>query len=127
MRTTGFGIAYNLGFMTLLSTWARSEGFNATKTGTESVTTFGVRVPYGPGEIRSSYRLIDDTAVKSAADASSDKDSERYTLGYAWFLNKGTSVNFSWVRENQKTYIASGADNTNLTGEGYEVAIRFIF
>jgi len=52
--------------------YARSSKANITSSGSQDVFTAGVRIPYGPGEIRASVRSIDETARKSATDASSD-------------------------------------------------------
>lgn len=127
MDTISMGAYYDFGIVRVGATYARSSNANITGTGSQAVTTFGVRIPYGPGEIRASLRTIDESSRKSATDASSDQDSLRIGLGYAWMLDATTGVHFSLVRDNQKRFNANGSEKSNLTGEGAEVSLRKTF
>lgn len=127
MDTWAMGAYYDFGIVRVGATYARSSNANITSSGTQEVFTTGVRIPYGPGEIRASVRVIDETAKKSATDASSDTDSTRIGIGYAWLLDATTGVHFSLVRENQKRYNANGSEKSNATGEGAEISLRKTF
>ena len=127
METVAFGTYYDFGAVKLMTTYARSTGANVNSDGKQTVFTVGARVPMGPGEFRTSYRRMDDTAHKSAQDASADQDSTRYSVGYAYFLSKLTSINLSLARENQVRYNANGTTKTDIGGTGYEVALRKMF
>lgn len=127
MDTFSMGAYYDFGVVRVSSTYARSSKANITSSGSQDVFTAGVRIPYGPGEIRASVRSIDETARKSATDASSDVDSVRIGLGYAWLLDATTGVHFSLVRETQKRFNANGSDKSNATGEGAEISLRKTF
>ena len=127
MQTKTIAGYYDFGVVRLSSTYAVSTDANITDTGKESVLTFGARVPVGSGELRASYRKIDDTARKAANDASSDADSTRFAIGYHHPLSKRTSINASLVRENQKRFNANGSIKSDFKGTGYEVALRHNF
>jgi predicted porin len=127
METKTVAAYYDFGVVRIMGTYARTTGANIANTGKESVLTLGARIPMGPGEFRTSFRKIDDTARKSVSDASSDADSNRYAIGYAYPLSKRTSVNLSLVRENQKRYNANGTSKTDFSGTGYEAALRHMF
>jgi predicted porin len=127
MDTTAFGTYYDFGVAKVMMTYARSTNANITNTGSQTVFTMGARVPMGPGELRASYRKMNDTAHTSKTDASGDQDSTRYSVGYAYFLSKLTSINLSLVRENQVRYNTNGTTKTDLSGTGYEVALRKMF
>lgn len=127
METKTLGAYYDFGVARLMTTYARTTGANITDTGEETVYTVGARIPMGPGELRVSYRKMDDTARKSATDASSDQDSTRYAIGYAYFMSKQTSINLSLVRESQQRFNANGSTKTDFSGTGYEVALRKMF
>lgn len=127
METKAVGAYYDFGVVRLSSTYARSTKVNITNTGSESVFTMGARIPMGPGELRTSYRKVNDTSRKATNDASADADSTRYSVGYAYFLSKRTSINLSLVRENQKRYNANGSNKSDFSGTGYEAALRHLF
>jgi predicted porin len=127
METSTLAGYYDFGVIRLLTTYARSTKVNATDTGKEVVFTAGARVPVGSGEIRTSYRKMDDTDIAKAHDASADKDSTRFALGYAYFLSKLTSINLSLVRENQVRYNVNGTTKTDFSGTGAEAALRVMF
>lgn len=118
---------YDFGFARIMGTYARSTGVNAADTGKQTVFTMGVRVPAGPGEFRTSYKRVNDTARKALGDASSDQDMKRLSVGYHYPLSKRTSVNLSLVRENQFRYLANGQTKSDFTGTGYELALRHAF
>jgi len=127
MKTATFGAYYDFGVARIMTTYARSTDVNITNTGTEVVYTVGARVPVGSGEIRTSFRKVNDTDIRSKGNAADDKDSARFSLGYAYFLSKQTSINLSLVRENQERFNANGTTKTDFTGTGAEVALRKMF
>ena len=127
IKTHTLGGFYDFGVVKFVGTYARSTGLNLADTGTEVVATVGARVPVGPGEFRTSFRLMNDSNRKATGDASGDQDSTRYTVGYAWFLSKMTSINLSLVRERQKRYTATGATASDNAGNGAEAALRVMF
>jgi len=127
MDTLAMGAYYDFGIVRLGGTYARSSNANITGTGSQAVTTVGARVPYGPGEFRVSYRMIDETAKTSAVNASKDVDSIRLGLGYAWMLDATTGVHFSLVRETQTRFNVDGSEKRSDTGEGAEVSLRKTF
>ncbi len=127
METKTLGAYYDFGVAKIMTTYALTTAANINDTGEEMVFTMGARIPMGPGELRASYRKIDDTARKSATDASSDADSTRYSIGYAYFMSKLTSINLSLVRESQQRYNANGSTKTDFSGTGYEIALRKMF
>ncbi len=127
MDTLAMGAYYDFGIVRIGGTYARSSKANITSSGSQAVTTLGARVPYGPGEFRVSYRMIDETAKTSAADASKDVDSNRLGLGYAWLLDATTGVHFSLVRDTQIRFNANGSERRSDTGEGMEISLRKTF
>lgn len=127
MDTVAMGAYYDFGIVRVGGTYARSSKANITGSGSQDVFTVGVRVPYGPGEIRASVRNIDETSRKSATDASSDVDSFRIGIGYAWLLDATTGVHFSLVRDTQKRFNANGSEKSNASGEGAEISLRKTF
>ncbi|APW37807.1 hypothetical protein RD110_11860 [Rhodoferax koreense] len=127
IKTHTLGGFYDFGVVKFVGTYARSSGVNTAHTGSEVVWTAGARVPLGPGEFRTSYRVMDDTNRKATGDASGDQDSRRFSVGYAWYLSKLTSINLSLVRERQKRYSASGATTVDNAGNGAEAALRVMF
>lgn len=127
MSTVGFGANYDFGVATLMTTYARSSDVNAADTGKETVFTIGARIPMGPGQIRTSYRKIDDTNLKATNDASGDKEATRFSVGYHYPLSKQTSINLSLVREKVTTFNANGSTASDNSGTGYEVALRKAF
>jgi predicted porin len=127
MKTYAMGAYYDFGVVRLSGTYARTNDGNITNTGTQTVYTLGARVPVGSGEFRTSYRKVDDTARKSLKDASSDADSNRFSVGYHHPLSKRTSVNLSLVREEQIRFNANGSVKTNFSGSGFEAALRHNF
>lgn len=127
MDTVAMGAYYDFGVVRVGATYARSTNANITSSGSQDVFTAGVRVPYGPGEIRASVRTIDEKSRKSASDASSDVDSIRIGIGYAWMLDATTGVHFSLVRETQKRFNANGSDKSSASGEGAEISLRKTF
>lgn len=122
MSTVGFGANYDFGVATLMTTYARSSDLGQYDGGKETVFTIGARVPMGPGQFRTSYRKIDDTNVNGTNDATKDKDSTRYSVGYYYPLSKLTSINLSLAREKVTTFTANSS--TTRSGTGYEVALR---
>lgn len=124
MSTVGFGANYDFGVATLMTTYARSTDLGLYDGGKETVFTIGARVPMGPGQIRTSYRKVDDTKIASATSYASDKDSTRYSVGYHYPLSKLTSINLSLVREKQERFNADGSTKTDYSGTGWEVALR---
>lgn len=127
IKTHTLGGFYDFEVVKFVGTYARSTGVNAADTGSQVVWTAGARVPIGPGELRTSYRLMNDTSRAATGDASGDQDSTRLSVGYAWFLSKMTSINLSLVRERQKRYTAAGAITTDNAGNGAEAALRVMF
>jgi predicted porin len=127
MQTAAIGAFYDFGVAKIMSTYGRSTGANIADTGSETVFTVGARVPMGPGEFRTSYRKMDDTARKSSTDATSDADSTRFSVGYAYPMSKRTSINLSLVRENQVRYNANGSTKSDFSGTGVEAALRHMF
>ncbi|MBT3067461.1 porin [Rhodoferax sp. U11-2br] len=127
MGTAAFGAYYDFGVATLMTTYARSNDVNIQNTGKETVFTIGARVPMGPGQFRTSYKKVNDTNLAKINDASADKDSTRFSVGYHYPLSKQTSINLSLVREKQERYNADGSTKSNFSGTGYEVALRKMF
>jgi predicted porin len=125
--TWTLGGYYDFGFARFMTTYAKSTDVNITNTGDEVVYTFGARIPVGSGEIRTSFRKINDTDISARNNKSADRDSARLSLGYAHFLSKRTSVNLSLVRENQIRYNAAGVTTSDFTGTGWEAALRVQF
>ena len=127
MSTIGFGANYDFGVATLMTTYARSTDLGLYDGGKETVFTIGARIPMGPGQLRTSYRKIDDTNIASATSSASDKDSTKYSVGYHYPLSKQTSINLSLAHEQKKTYNANGSIKTDYSGTGWEVALRKSF
>lgn len=127
VKTNTLGGFYDFGVAKIMATYARSTGVNAADTGSEVVYTVGARVPLGQGEFRTSYRRMNDTDRKATNDASGDQDSTRFSVGYAYFMSKTTSINLSLVREKQKRYKANGDLNSANAGTGVEAALRVMF
>jgi predicted porin len=127
LKTATLGAYYDFGVARIMTTYARSTDVNITNTGTEVVYTLGARVPVGSGEIRTSFRKVNDTDIRSRGNAADDRDSTRFSLGYAHFLSKQTSINLSLVREQQERFNANGTTRTDFTGTGAEVALRKMF
>lgn len=127
LTTYTFGGYYDFGVARVMATFAKSTDVNITDTGDEVVWTVGARIPVGSGEIRTSYRKMDSTDTAGRNNKSSDRDSNRFSVGYAHFLSKRTSINLSLVREQQIRQNAAGARTSDHTGTGAEAALRVMF
>lgn len=128
VKTWTLGGYYDFGVARVMGTYAKGTGLNAADTGEQVVYTFGARVPVGPGEVRASYREIDEDQRRGTNDRSTDVDSTRLTTGYYYPLSKRTSLNASFVaRENQVRYAANGTVRTDRTSRGYELSLRHLF
>lgn len=127
IKTYTFGGYYDFGVARIMATYAKSTDLNIRDTGDEVVWTVGARVPVGPGEFRTSFRKMDSTDTRASNDKRSDRDSDRFSLGYAYFLSKRTSINLSLVHENQVRQNANGSTLTDYTGTGAEAALRVMF
>nr|WP_315465994.1 porin [uncultured Rhodoferax sp.] len=121
-QTTGFGANYKIGTATIMATWARTTRLNAADDGSRTVFTTGFKLPYGPGEVRVSYKNEDQNMA-----VSSDVDSEGWGVGYFWPLNKSTSINVSVRNDILKNYNANGSDKNTVQGTGYGVGLRMVF
>lgn len=128
VKTWTLGGWYDIGTTRVVGTYAKGTGLNVADTGEQVVYTFGARVPAGPGEVRASYRKIDEDQRKATNDRSSDADSTRLTTGYYYPLSKRTSLNASYVaRENQVRRNPNGSVKTDRTSTGYELSLRHLF
>lgn len=127
LKTATFGGYYDFGVARIMGTYAKSTDVNITNTGSEVVWTVGARVPVGSGEIRTSFRKIDDNDITKANDKSGDKDSVRFSVGYAHFLSKRTSINLSLVRQKEERFNVNGTTKTDFSGTGAEAALRVMF
>ncbi|WP_119157365.1 porin [Caldimonas tepidiphila] len=127
MKTATLAGAYDLGFVRPSFTYARTNDLGQNDQGSSTVFTVGARIPAGPGEARVSFRRIDEERINNAGTFAGDRDSDRLGIGYHYPLSKRTSINLSAVREQLKSFNAAGAQATDFSANGYEVAVRHNF
>lgn len=126
-QSFGGGVSYKFPAFTLMGTYVRTTDVGATDSGTSYTATLGVRVPMGPGEVRASWRKVDNRLITSAVSFAGDVDTTHWGLGYHYPLSKKTSLNASLIRQTRKTYDAAGNVATNRSGMGTEFAMRVAF
>lgn len=126
-KSFGGGASYKFSSFNLFGTYVRTDDVGATDSGKGYTATIGVRVPFGPGEIRAAARKIDNKLIASSTSFAGDVDTTQYSIGYHYPLSKRTSINASLIRMTRKTYNADGVISTNRSGTGSELAFRMAF
>ena len=120
------GASYNLGFMTLMARYSKTEAGSVDQTNTE----FGVTVPMGAGTFKAAY-------IK-ASGTGSTFDATQMAVGYVYDLSKRTALYTTFSRVNNDGNAATGARFSaggagpaftagGLTSTGYEFGLRHSF
>ena len=120
------GASYNLGFMTLIARYGKTEAGAVEQTNTQ----FGVNVPMGAGTLKASY--IKASGTGTAFDAT------LMAVGYVYDLSKRTALYTTYSRINNDGNAATGARFTaggagpaftagGLTSTGLEFGVRHSF
>ena len=122
------GASYNLGFMTLMARYGKTEAGALEQTNTQ----FGVNVPMGAGTLKASY-------IKASGTGTSF-DATQIAVGYVYDLSKRTALYGTFSRINNGGTAATGARFTTgtlggspgvtaggLTSTGYEFGVRHSF
>ena len=123
------GASYNLGFMTLMARYGKTEAGAVEQTNAQ----FGATVPLGAGTFKASYTKASGTGTSF--------DATLMAVGYVYDLSKRTALYTAFSRVNNDGTAAAGARFTaggagpafpavnggGLTSTGYEFGVRHNF
>lgn len=130
-KRINLGASYNLGFMTLMGQYIKSDVSGGAANGRENTNyLLGAVVPMGGGNFKFSYVKADGDGPTAADKA---RDATQFAFGYQYALSKRTSIYGHYARISNKSganYRVAGTALTNANGQsstGYEFGVNHSF